>query len=518
MSQAAVANAAAIEAFKALLGALPDDPVASSVELLLGQLPGRSSALLRLCAIPHRWDAATLRVLAPDLGADEAERRYDDFLELAVVSSGGQAARLHDAARGYLFRRWLTTPDRPVFAAASRRLAEHFTALRRESTGSAEEEQLLYSAMFHRIGADEHAGIREFSALFKERRRQFRIGECDRLVKLVCEYEQSLSAESAAVLSYRKGQNAADYRQWPKATLAFQAVLDNAAADADLRVRAHNRLGMIAAASRQYRSAITCFEQALELSASSGRSGRYAHRILREMGAAYRDLGDLDRALELLTESVTLATAANDLSSVAACQNSLGMLHQRRHEMTEAVEAYRASVVALEQLALPVQQAKVYDNLGTLHTEAGNWSGSMEAYGRSLEITRAAGDAFGQAITLNNLARVHQRSKDEGRAVELFKEAGALFEQVGDMYNAGQVQCNLGRTHLRLRNVNGARDAFTQAIGFFNRAGAAREEEATRRELARMEHRAGLPWWAWLSIIFVVAFLALFVWATVADV
>jgi tetratricopeptide (TPR) repeat protein len=448
----------------------------------------------------------------------ECEKLYREFLELGVVSSGGQAARLHDTARGYLFRQWLAPSHRAEFSAASARLAEYFSRCQQASSDVAEIEQFRYSVMFHRIGADEPMGMREFNTLFKERRRQFRIGDCDRLVKLVCEYETGLRPESLAVLSYRKGQNAADYRQWAKARLAFQAVLDNPASDADLRIRTHNRLGMLAVAERQYKTAIACFEQALQLAASSGRGSRYTHRILRDMGAAHRDLGDLDRALELLTESVERAKEANDLASVAACHNSLGMLHQKRHEVAEAAVAFRASAAALEQLALPVQQAKVYDNLGTLHTETGDWTASMEAYARSLDITRAAGDAFGQAITLNNMARVHLRSRADAKAVELFEEAGKLFAQVGDLYGAAQVRRNVGRVHARLRRPKEAKDSLAQAMSWFNKAGASEEEEATRQELSRLERRSTLPWWAWAAVVVVALFAALLIAASTLGI
>ena len=493
---------AAIDAFRQLLSALPDDPVASSLELLLGQLPPDRAEHLRLCAIPHRFDVDTLRALAPAIAPQECERQYREFLDLAVVSSGGHAARLHDTARTYLFRQWLAPPRRAGLAAASRRLVAHFSQRQRESSDGVEVEQHRYSAMFHRVADDEAAGMQEFNELFREARRQFRIGDCDRLVKLVCEYETILSPESRAILSYRKGQNAADYRNWARAREAFQAVLDNAGADADLRIRTHNRLGMVAAAQRQYSAAIACFEQALQLAAASGRGARYTHRILRDLGAAHRDLGDLDRALALLTDGVKRATEANDRASIAACQNSLGMLHQRRHELAEATAAYRASAAALDGLALPAQQAKVYDNLGTLYTESGDWTASMDAYGRSLEIARTAGDAFGQAITLNNMARVHQRSHDDAKAVQLFEEAGKLFEAVGDLYGAAQVRRNVARAHARRKRIVEAREAFDQSIALFGRAGASTEEAAARDELARLDRPSRLPWWAWAAIGF----------------
>lgn len=513
-----MSGAGAVNAFRELLSALPADPVESSVELLLSQLPGDVATYLRLCAIPHRFDVATLRALGPDVPPEESERLYQALLELAVVGSGGQVARLHDTARGYLFRQWLTPSHRVELTVASRRLVAHFAARQQAASDETEIEQFRYSVMFHRLGADETAGMREFNALFKERRRQFRIGDCERLVKLVCEYEPVLRPESLAVLSYRKGQNAADYRQWAKARQAFQAVLDNPASDADLRIRTHNRLGMLAAAERQHRTAIACFEQALHLAASSGRGARYTHRILRDMGAAHRDLGDLDRAMELLSEAAAGAQEAGDLPGVAACQNSLGMLHQKRHEIAEAAAAFHASATALEQLTLPVQQAKVYDNLGTLHTEVGDWTASMEAYARSLAITRAAGDAFGQAITLNNMARAHQRSRDDAKAVELFEEAGRIFEQVGDHYGAAQVRRNIGRVHARLKRFAQARDAFTLAIAGFGHIGATEEQEATRRELARLERRSSLPWWAWTAIVIVALLVGLMILVATYDV
>jgi tetratricopeptide (TPR) repeat protein len=488
----------------ALVTSMGSDPVGGSVELLLSQMNPVTARLLRLCAIPHRFNSRVVRVLAPDLQLSEAEEQYKHLLSLSMVTTSSASARLHDRMRGYLFQKWLEPANAEEFARASAALSAHFRLLTESSASEADAEPYQYRAMFHLIGADQRAGFEEFDTIYRERHHQFRLAECERLVNLINEYEPVLTPEHATQLLYCKAQVAADYRRWDDAKRDLFQVLATANTDNSLKVRAENRLGIIEAAERNYGSAINHYNAALTLAKRSSAGHPYSYRIKHDLGVAFRDNGDSDGAEELLRESIQQAEAARDFACVASGYNSLGLLYSKRKETSEAISALQASIGALAKTGDTVREATVYNNIGNIHSAEGRWNESKQWYTRSLEITERTNDTYGQAVALSNLASVYQQAKDYKRAIEALEKAAQYFEGLGDPYRTGIVGRKLGRLYWRLGRQPEARASFERAISFFERRNGQAEALETRTELDRLGTKVGLPWWGWAAVILTI--------------
>jgi tetratricopeptide (TPR) repeat protein len=484
-----------------LIAGLDSDLVGGSIELLLRQMNPKTARMLRLCAIPHRFNYRLVSILAPDLQPQDAADHYQRLLSLSMVTISGESAQMHDRMRGYLFQKWLEPANEQEFRRASGALSRHFRGLTGSSAGTTETEPYQYRAMFHLIGADQVAGFVEFDSIYRERHHQFRLAECERLVRLASEYESVLTPEHAVQLIYCKAQVAADYRRWEEAKHGLSAVLASPNAGNNLRARAENRLGIIEAAERNYDSAITHYVAALEIAKQAGESYPYSYRIKHDLGAAYRDKGNSDRAEELIIESIRLASNAEDFACVATGYNSLGLLYGRRREMAEAVDALTASISALEKIGDTVREATVYNNLGNIHYDVGRSADSERFYDRSLQIAKRNNDTYGQAVALTNLASAYQQAKNHPRATEALEEATRLFEGIGDAYKSGMVRRKLARLYWRMGRQAEARDSFERAVSHFDRRNEKTEAAETRDELMRLGTKVRVPWWAWIAVI-----------------
>lgn len=494
-----------------LISGIAADPVAGSIELLLSHFPPETGHLLRLCAIPHRFDPPTLAVLAPTLPREAVDEHYRLFTSLSDVTTLGKHARFHDQMRGYLFKQWLEPAAQTEFRKASKALADYFQELSEQADTPRESELHEFRAMFHLIGADQEKGFRRFDSLYRERHRQARPAECEQLVSLVSEYSTVLTPQNCVLLLFYKGQVAADDRRWTEAKSDLASVLADSASSSELRARAENRLGIIEAAERNFDGAIAHYERALTIVAESRGAQPYGYRIIHDLGNAYREKGDDQKAQELLKQGIEMARRSHDFSFVANGYNSLGLLYANRHEISEAMDAYNCSIGALEQSGDVVRQADVYNNLGNLQSKRGKWEESKELYARSLEIARAAGDTYGQANGLNNLARVYLQARENQSAIDAWTAAVGLFEQVGDSYRAGRVKTNLGRLYRRLNEIAKAKESFGEAIAYFQRAGAQKDAAETAAELDRIGKKVRLPWWAWVSVVLTLLMIGILV-------
>ena len=350
-----------------------------SAELLLEVMDARAAKLLRLCAIPHRFDADVLEALAPGFERSEVETRCEDFSRLSFVSAYADGWGLHDGVRQHFFSQWLKPRFAEEFAAASRRLVEFFEKRIKDSQGEAAE-TARWRRMFHLIGAHKESGFREFELLLRRARHNRSYGvlrqagiqqlvgrpavdECSQLVRLVHEYDGFLGPRCRLWLAYHEAKLSADLRDLERAETGYKEVLNDPDSSPEQRSAAFVRLGYVYNERRNWDDAIQCYERGLVLAESTESMRHTLPRILQDLGAAYRDKGDLERAEVLLKRSVELAQEQDNLSSLALAYNSLGTLALKRRDVAAAVAAFEKSLDALVRNKDVFRTAQVHNNL-----------------------------------------------------------------------------------------------------------------------------------------------------------
>jgi tetratricopeptide (TPR) repeat protein len=117
-------------------------------------------------------------------------------------------------------------------------------------------------------------------------------------------------------------------------------------------------------------------------------------------------LGDLDRALALLTEGVGLHPHA------APLHNNLAAVQERRGYHPEALHAAEKGV--LEDVGMP----QIHKNLGDCHYRAGRYDDALECYQRAIKLNAKLGDDV--YLKLGNI-RFKRQERDE--AVRCWEQA-----------------------------------------------------------------------------------------------
>jgi len=496
-----------LQEFGRLLEGLTSGTVGSSTAVLLQLLEPEKAEHLRLCAIPHEFGPKILQVLVPAMSTEQAEARCHEFAELSIVSSVNDELSLHSTARTEIFGQWLNPDNRAAFTEASKRLVGYYDDLSIQLAG----EWRLHRRMFHLLGADLSRGFSDFEQLCRTARRESRWSACANLISLVHEYDLILGPEMTAGLSYHEGKLASDLRDFERAEHLFGALIADPTASGELRAKALVRQGFVFGARREFDRAIESYQAALRLSELLVGTSFKEYDVLTSLGEAFRDSGELQRAEQLLQQSLTSAEAAGDLSAMANADNALGALYLRRREGATAAIYFESSLVCLERLGDRFRSAQVYNNLGMVHAEIGEWDKAAYYFQQSLDIKRQAGDTRGQAMTLLNQVRVLRRRNDFAQAVEVNRQAAALFGEIRDTYCQAEAQRTLGRTYAAMNDLESAREALEDAASLFERCGSGGTADEVREEAGELGHKIGFPWWAWVTIIVPLVVILLFI-------
>jgi tetratricopeptide (TPR) repeat protein len=469
--------------------------------LLLLRLSDESAHRIRLCAIPHTFDAEILRVLEPTLAPAAADAFLEECREHPEIVQLADCLALHDVIRDQLFREWLTPARRAEFAGASRRLAEHYRMAVGASPPAAVRERAY---IFHLLGADLDEGFREFQHVYQERRDQSRFSECESLVRLLREYLSVLGPLQCAWMRYYEAEIADDNRQYAQAAERLEALLREGIPD-EVRCMALLRLGSLRRRMGQFELAERHCRECLELSARIATSRPPARLVHNELGIVARDRGNFSEARRELELALELAKIDGDRADLALAYNSYGLL-LLKPEPREAIAPLDACFKLLDPQQDGVRIAQVLNNLGLAHADLGEWNESANYYSRSLDIKRAAGDLHGLALTLLNIARVHRALNELAKAREALTESAALFERLNEPLQAARAHRELARLALTAGGSEDVAAHGRRALELFTAAGNAPEAALTRKEFrldgARKSRRI-----VWIVLVIVVVIL-----------
>jgi tetratricopeptide (TPR) repeat protein len=118
---------------------------------------------------------------------------------------------------------------------------------------------------------------------------------------------------------------------------------------------------------------------------------------------------------------------------------------------------------------------------------------------------------LGQALAFNNLLRVHMAQGEFEAAVKMASQATHYFEMGGNLRGAALAQQNLAKAYRKLGKPQLARECYDDAITLFTNAGDNGAAQALRAEVVALDVHVGLPWWAWIAVVLMGLFFALFI-------
>ncbi|MBI2761059.1 MAG: tetratricopeptide repeat protein [Chloroflexi bacterium] len=153
---------------------------------------------------------------------------------------------------------------------------------------------------------------------------------------------------------------------------------------------------------------------------------------LNRLGAATRQLGDLEAARPLYEESLDLHRQDNDARGVAIALNSLALVARDQGDLDAALRAQRESLELREQLGDIHGMAGGHINLGHLFIRRGDYATAIATYERALELFEKIGDDLGRARSLETLGAAARQQGAYDAAHAYYERGLAIFRRLGD--------------------------------------------------------------------------------------
>lgn len=208
--------------------------------------------------------------------------------------------------------------------------------------------------------------------------------------------------------------------------------------DAEALAMIDQNLGTVASIRGDVRRALEAFHLSLDGYRTLGMRDQAA-QVLNNIGLAYSDLGELERAAAAYAEAEHTFGEEQDHTNklnVALNQVQLCIATERFEEAQERIEA----LLALTGEIAPSWRGEVYRHVGVIARERGDYMRAAEYLGRASECAEEAEDLLLKADVTEQLAELYWTQKRHRDMLANLNQSHALYSRLKAQHRVAQVE------------------------------------------------------------------------------
>jgi tetratricopeptide (TPR) repeat protein len=232
--------------------------------------------------------------------------------------------------------------------------------------------------------------------------------------------------------------------------------------DDTIKVDQLNNLSVELLEIGEYDSAQVFSERSYELSSQLQYSkGLYYSNV--NLGDIDADKGQSGKAITHYNEALEVARSLNDNNKLAACLNSIAIVHTNAGEYNDAMRYLRSSLELRIELKDTIAQANTLNNIGNIHTYRAEYAKAIENYLASLTLCEEVNYPKGVIDAYNNMGVVAWRQGNYDEAQRYFDDCATYARQNGNSKALGNALNNIGNLHYSRLQYDLALDYYNQA-------------------------------------------------------
>ncbi len=219
-------------------------------------------------------------------------------------------------------------------------------------------------------------------------------------------------------------------------------------------------------ALEHYESALTVMQRVNESEARLGESF-----LRNNMSRVYMIKGDLDTALNLLQQALSLCKQINNIEGEACALGNMGVIYDTKGDLDKSLDFQQQALALHKQIGRKEGEAGALVNIGLIHNIRGEFDKALDFLKQALAIDNQIGDKEGVAVDLCNIGIIYQTKGDLDMALDMFNQALALDQQIGNKEGEASDLGNIGLLYSAEGNLNEALDLHKQALALHRQVG-----------------------------------------------
>jgi len=213
--------------------------------------------------------------------------------------------------------------------------------------------------------------------------------------------------------------------------------------------------------------------------------------ILNNLGAAYFNLGQYQKALELAERATTIYRQFNPEEQQEPSANNIKLLYSALGENAQNLGYFkigfnsRANVGDAygKELFKKGDRALNLNNIAKIYEGLEKYEPALKLYQQALKIYQESNYKIGQAATIANISQIYFRLGNQAQAKSFSQQALKIYQEVGDRAGEGTALNNLGRSADQQGNYEEAMQLYQQALVIHKEVGDRFSEGTTLRNI-----------------------------------
>ncbi|MGF1496965.1 MAG: tetratricopeptide repeat protein, partial [Elainellaceae cyanobacterium] len=242
----------------------------------------------------------------------------------------------------------------------------------------------------------------------------------------------------------------------------------------------------------QYQRAIDFYTLALGVFQNLG-DRRLEATTLNKLGTAYADLGQSERAIEFHLQALGLARELGNRRQEAMIFNTLGIAYQNLTQYSRAIDAYEQSLNLARELGDRAIEKSALGDLSGVYVALGQYSRAINAYEQALVLARELGDRYAEGCILVNLGHAHQNLEKYEQAIHFYEQSLSLLREVNSCTGEAVVLGGLGIAYQNLGQHDRAIDFHERQLVMVRMTEGRAGESGALGNLGRVYAVSGQP-------------------------
>ncbi len=194
-------------------------------------------------------------------------------------------------------------------------------------------------------------------------------------------------------------------------------------------------------------------------------------RMLRNIGSAYENKGEMDRSLEHY-EMAKNTLAENMTMEFGRILVGEGYVHWRKGEYDTALPLFlRAMNIFEDQKDERKDMGDALRAIGNVHLHKGEHDDALIFYTKSLAVMRKIGDNEGISAALNNMGLMYREMNELDKALEHYGQSLEIDEKIGDKHGLAGMHNNIGLVYFDKGQLDKALEHYKQSLNLLKNIG-----------------------------------------------
>lgn len=203
--------------------------------------------------------------------------------------------------------------------------------------------------------------------------------------------------------------------------------------------------------------------------AAAERDGRLDGQawLLTGLGSAYRDIGQLDAAIDAQRRAAELFTRVGEPEGIASSRNNLGSVLHRLGRLTEALAEYATAVETYQSASIGQSQGRAMSNRATVLCDLGRHDEAITELHQALRLLEASDDRHGEGFTLHNLGDAYAAAGRFGEAADAYLRSLSIRRTTRNLWGEARTLLGLGSCYRAYGALSDAVDCLRAAVACY---------------------------------------------------